>query len=64
LAIKIAQGATLESAAGALRIKPQTARSYLKKIFLKTDTNRQSDLVRVLLASTVRALPVGRFRIV
>jgi hypothetical protein len=36
----------------------------LKQIFLKTDTNRQSDLVRVLLASTVRALPVGRFRIV
>jgi DNA-binding CsgD family transcriptional regulator len=64
LAIKIARGATLESAAAALRIKPQTARSYLKQIFLKTDTNRQSELVRVLLASTVRATPAGRFRIV
>ena len=64
LACQLAQGATLEAAASALRIKPQTARSYLKQIFLKTDTNRQSELLRVLLASTVRALPEGRFRIV
>lgn len=64
LACHLAKGATLDSAAAALRIKPQTARSYLKQIFLKTDTNRQSELVRMLLASTVRALPEGRFRIV
>lgn len=64
LACELARGATLDDAALALRIKPQTARSYLKQIFMKTDTNRQSDLIRMLLASVVRALPTGRFRIV
>jgi DNA-binding CsgD family transcriptional regulator/PAS domain-containing protein len=64
LACQLAGGATLDDAALALRIKPQTARSYLKQVFMKTDTNRQSELVRMLLASTVRARPAGRFRIV
>lgn len=64
LACQLAKGATLDAAATELRIKPQTARSYLKQIFLKTDTNRQSELVGVLLASTIRALPAGRFRII
>lgn len=64
LACQLAKGATMEAAAASLRIKPQTARSYLKQIFLKTDTNRQSELIRLLLTSTVRALPSGRFRIV
>jgi DNA-binding CsgD family transcriptional regulator/PAS domain-containing protein len=62
LACLLATGATLETAAASLRIKEQTARSYLKQIFMKTDTNRQTDLVRLLLSSTIRALPVGRFR--
>lgn len=64
LACQLARGTTIEAAAGILRIKTQTARSYLKQIFLKTDTNRQPELVRMLLASTVRARPAGRFRIV
>lgn len=64
LACEIARGATLDAAGAALRIKPQTVRSYLKQIFLKTDTNRQSDLIRLLLASTVRAAPVAGFRVV
>jgi DNA-binding CsgD family transcriptional regulator/PAS domain-containing protein len=64
LACLLARGLTIEAAAETLRIKPQTARSYLKQIFLKTDTNRQSELVRMLLTSTVRALPAGRFRLV
>lgn len=64
LACRLASGTTLEEAAAALRIKPQTARSYLKQIFLKTDTNRQSGLVRLLLTSRVRALPTRRFRLV
>ena len=64
LAGQLARGLTIEEAAALLRIKPQTARSYLKQIFLKTDTNRQSELVRLLLTSTVRALPAGRFRLV
>lgn len=47
-------GQTLQDAAKAMRIKDQTARSYLKQIFLKTDTRRQPDLVRVMLCSLLR----------
>lgn len=47
-------GQTLQDAAIAMRIKDQTARSYLKQIFSKTDTRRQADLVRVMLCSLLR----------
>lgn len=63
LACLLATGATVEAAAATLRIKEQTARSYLKQVFLKTDTNRQTALMQLLLSSTVRALPAGRFRV-
>lgn len=63
LACLLATGASMEDAAKILRIKEQTARSYLKHIFLKTDTNRQTALMQLLLSSSVRALPAGRFRI-
>lgn len=54
LALLISSGASLQQAANALHIKEQTARSYLKQIFLKTDTRRQGDLVRVVLSSVLR----------
>jgi DNA-binding CsgD family transcriptional regulator len=41
---------SLDEAAGLLDISPTTARSVLKRIFEKTGTNRQSALVRLLLA--------------
>ena len=41
---------TLEGAADSLRIGLSTARTHLKKIFAKTDTNRQVELVRLLLS--------------
>jgi DNA-binding CsgD family transcriptional regulator len=44
-------GESLREAALAMRIKEQTARSYLKQIFLKTNTRRQADLVRLMLCS-------------
>lgn len=47
-------GRTLQDAAKTMRIKDQTARSYLKQIFLKTGTGRQADLVRVMLCSLLR----------
>lgn len=47
-------GQTLQDAAVAMRIKDQTARSYLKQVFSKTDTRRQADLVRVMLCSLLR----------
>lgn len=57
-------GATLTEAADAMRIKEQSARSCLKQVFLKTDTNRQADLVRVMLSNlvrTTRAIPAEVF---
>jgi DNA-binding CsgD family transcriptional regulator/PAS domain-containing protein len=64
LACFIATGLTLEEAATQLRIKEQTARSYLKQVFLKTETNRQADLVRLLLSSAIRTLSAGRLRFI
>lgn len=54
LACLLTVGKTLQEAAEAMRIKDQTARSYLKQIFLKTDTKRQAELVRLMLTSHLR----------
>ena len=50
----IAGGATLMHAAEQMRIKEQTARSYLKQIFAKTGATRQGELIRLMLSSLVR----------
>lgn len=57
LATSLAAGAQLADAARAMGIQEQTARSYLKQIFLKTDTNRQGELVSLMLKSAVRTAP-------
>jgi DNA-binding CsgD family transcriptional regulator/PAS domain-containing protein len=58
LAIALADGASLRQAAERLGITYETARSYLKVLFRKTDSRRQSQLVaRVISAS--RAVPPG-----
>ena len=49
LAGKLAQGRSLEEAAGMLNITIETARSYSKRILSKTGAKRQSELVRLLL---------------
>lgn len=50
LAARLAQGKSIEEAAGELFISAHTARTHLKRIFMKTDTHRQSELVvRMLL---------------
>lgn len=50
LAAKLVQGKTIEEAAGDLFISEHTARTHLKRIFMKTDTHRQPELVvRMLL---------------
>ena len=51
LAASLMEGATLEHVAGRFAISEQTVRSQLKQVFLKTRTNRQSELVRLLLSS-------------
>lgn len=51
LAERLLNGLTLEDAAQQLGISPNTARVHLRSVFAKTGTNRQVDLVRVLLVT-------------
>jgi DNA-binding CsgD family transcriptional regulator/PAS domain-containing protein len=57
LACCLAEGFSVTEAAEQLRVREQTARSYLKQIFMKTATNRQGELVSLLLKSCVRIAP-------
>jgi DNA-binding CsgD family transcriptional regulator len=50
LAQKIASGFTLREAASRLGITYESARTYLKVIFQKTHTRKQSELVRLILS--------------
>lgn len=45
LAAILMQGKSIEEAADQLFISPHTARTHLKRIFMKTDTHRQTELV-------------------
>jgi len=50
LTARLIQGKSIEEAAAELFISPHTARTHLKRIFMKTDTHRQPELVvRMLL---------------
>lgn len=51
LASHLVAGFSLAEASKMMRIKEQTARGYLKQVFLKANVKRQSDLVRLLLSS-------------
>jgi DNA-binding CsgD family transcriptional regulator len=51
VADQLVQGKSLSDAADELHITSQTARTHLKRIFGKTNTNRQSELMRLLLSS-------------
>jgi DNA-binding CsgD family transcriptional regulator len=46
----LSQGKSLEEAAEARGVAIATARSHLKRVFSKTDTKRQGELVRLVLA--------------
>lgn len=54
LACLMATGLSLADIAVLLRVREHTARTYLKHIFMKTDTNRQAELVQLLLQSAIR----------
>ena len=54
LAIKLAEGASLAEAATLLEISEHTARTSSKRIYSKTGTSRQAELVQVILASVAR----------
>jgi DNA-binding CsgD family transcriptional regulator len=45
LASILLRGKSIEEAAAELFISPHTARTHLKRIFMKTDTHRQTELV-------------------
>lgn len=49
LALELLEGHGLESAAMRLSMRMNTARTHLKHVFRKTGTNRQAELVRLLL---------------
>ncbi|MEH3103759.1 MAG: hypothetical protein PGN12_07610 [Sphingomonas phyllosphaerae] len=51
----LASGQTLAAAAQALHVKLGTARGYLKQVFVKTGSNRQVDLVRLIFSNLIRA---------
>jgi len=50
LAQLLAQGHTLEEAAGIRSVTLNTARSQLKQVFAKTETNRQGELLQLILS--------------
>ncbi|MDP1027136.1 hypothetical protein Q5H91_07930 [Sphingomonas sp. KR1UV-12] len=49
LVARLVAGGTLSEAAAEMRIKPDTARAYLKQVFAKTDTHRQADLIQLVI---------------
>lgn len=54
LVCRLASGDTITAAAEAIHVKEQTARSYLKAVFIKTGTRRQTELIALLLSSLLR----------
>jgi len=53
LALALCRGRSLTEAASDLRLTIETARNYSKKVFAKTGTRGQADLVRKLLTSVI-----------
>src|SRR5271167_2153164 len=53
LALALANGLTLDEAAGQLDIRKNTGRAHLRAIFSKIGVTRQTTLVRVLLSSVI-----------
>ncbi|MDR3435235.1 response regulator [Telmatospirillum sp.] len=51
LALLLSEGQRIEDAAERLGITVNSARTYLKRIFSKTDVTRQAELVRLILAA-------------
>ena len=59
LAQQLVGGARLETAAERIGVTVGSARTYLKQIFAKTGTNRQADLVRLVLSSSALLAPAS-----
>lgn len=52
LAMVLLQGKSIGQASSELHVSLNTVRTQLKSIFLKTDTHRQSDLIRLIVTGT------------
>ena len=50
----LAEGFSVNESAEKMRVKVPTLRTYLKQIFAKTGTARQSDLIRLMMGSMIR----------
>lgn len=55
LVTELVKGSTLVEAAGSMNVSLPTVRAQLKQVFDKTRTNRQAELVKVMLTSAVRS---------
>jgi DNA-binding CsgD family transcriptional regulator len=53
LAAHLLRGKSIEEAAELLFVSPHTARTHLKRIFMKTDTHRQTELVVRIFSSVL-----------
>jgi len=51
LARALAEGSRLDEAAETIGVTVSSARTYLKQVFSKTETNRQAELVQLILTS-------------
>ncbi len=51
LAIALLKGNTIDEAAELMQVSRNTVRTHLNRLFLKTGTNRQSEVIRTLLGS-------------
>jgi|TARA_R100000501_G_C2630224_1_gene125371 DNA-binding CsgD family transcriptional regulator len=54
LATRLVEGLSVDHAATAMNVQKETARGYLKQIFLKTDTHRQAELVHFFMRYVMR----------
>lgn len=63
LTCRLSAGDSLAEAAESLNVREQTARSCLKQVFLKTETNRQAELVSLMLKSAVRVNSTGKTQV-
>ncbi len=59
LVVLLLKGVNVQQASAALGVSLNTVRTHLKHIFVKTDTNRQTQLVSLLLGSVIQVPDIG-----
>jgi DNA-binding CsgD family transcriptional regulator len=54
------QGERIADYANRVKISINTANTQLKRVFAKTETNRQSDLMRLMFSDPIASIVAGR----